>query len=108
MRNTLKKTPRTREERGEIFDNAFVTVYSYNMSQHKKILIKAQRNPEGLSFAEFQTLLTRYGGIKDHQRGSHQIWYSLEGQRLSIQNRNGMAKGYQVRQFLEYVKGEDQ
>ena len=77
------------------------------MSQHKKLLNKAQRNPEGLSFAEFQTLMTRQGWVKDHQRGSHQIWYSLEGERLSIQNRNGMAKAYQVRQFLEYIKGQE-
>lgn len=76
------------------------------MSQYKKLLDKAKRNPEGLSFAEFQTLMTRLGWVKDHQKGSHQIWYSLEGIRISIQNRNGMAKGYQVRQFLGYLKGE--
>ncbi len=76
------------------------------MSQREKLLIKAGRNPEGLSFSEFQTLMTKEGWVKDHQKGSHQIWYSLEGARLSIQNRNGMAKGYQVRQFLTYLKGE--
>lgn len=67
------------------------------MSQHKKLLDKARRNPDGLSFAEFQTLMAKQGWVKDHQRGSHQIWYSLGGSRLSIQNPNGMAKGYQVR-----------
>lgn len=77
------------------------------MSQREKLLNKARQNPEGLTFAEFQTLMIRQGWIKDHQRGSHQIWYSPEGVRLSIQNRNGMAKGYQVRQFLGYIKGEE-
>jgi hypothetical protein len=77
------------------------------MSQHTKLLNKAKRNPEGMSFADFQTLMTQCGWIKDRQRGSHQIWYSLEGARLSIQNRNGMAKGYQVQQFLNSLKGEE-
>lgn len=77
------------------------------MSQHTKLLNKAKRNPEGMSFADFQTLMTQCGWIKDRQRGSHQIWYSLEGAKLSIQNRNGMAKGYQVQQFLNSLKGEE-
>ncbi len=77
------------------------------MSHHTKLLNKAKRNPEGMSFADFQTLMTQCGWIKDRQRGSHQIWYSLEGAKLSIQNRNGMAKGYQVQQFLNSLKGEE-
>jgi len=77
------------------------------MSQHKKLLSKAQRNPSGLSFSEFQTLMNQCGWEKDHQKGSHQIWYSPQGARISIQNRAGMAKGYQVRQFLDYQKGEE-
>lgn len=77
------------------------------MSQHRKLLSKAKRNPEGLNFSEFQTLMTQCGWIKDRQSGSHQIWYSPEGMRISIQIRNGMAKGYQVRQFLSALKEED-
>lgn len=76
------------------------------MSQSEKLLSKAIRNPNGLSFSEFQTLMTQCGWIKDRQRGSHQIWYSPDGVRLSIQIRNGMAKGYQVRQFLSSIKEE--
>lgn len=87
-------------------DISCVTVYSYNMSQYEKLLAKAKRNPDGLSFSEFQNLMTQCGWIKDRQRGSHQIWYSLEGLRISIQTRNGMAKSYQVRQFLGFVKEE--
>ena len=89
---------------GLIFDNPIVTVYSYNMNQREKLLSKARRNPEGLSFSEFQTLMSKEGWVKDHQKGS--LWYSLEGVRLSIQNRNGMAKGYQVRQFLTCLEKE--
>ena len=52
------------------------------MNQREKLLSKARRNPEGLSFSEFQALMTKEGWVKDHQKGSHQIWYSLEGVRL--------------------------
>jgi predicted RNA binding protein YcfA (HicA-like mRNA interferase family) len=76
------------------------------MGRYKKLLSKAKRNPNGLSFSEFQTLMTQCGWVKDRQRGSHQIWYSSEGERISIQTRNGMAKGYQIQQFLSSVKEE--
>jgi len=37
----------------------------------------------------------------DHQKGSHQIWYSPKRYRLSMQEgKGGKAKGYQVEQFL--------
>jgi hypothetical protein len=70
------------------------------MSKHEKLLQKAKNNPQGLSFNEFKTLLSRCGWIEDHQTGSHCIWYSPRAFRLSIQNKNGMAKSYQVKQFL--------
>lgn len=76
------------------------------MSQHKKLFNKAERNPSGLDFSEFYTLMIQCGWIKDRQKGSHQIWYSPKGMRLSIQMRNGMAKGYQVQQFLSIVNEE--
>ena len=74
------------------------------MTQEEKLFAKAKRNPEGLRFIEFQNLMRHWGWIKDHQRGSHEIWYSEQGLRLSIQNKNGMAKGYQVRQFIKYLE----
>ncbi len=70
------------------------------MSKHEKLLFKAKNNVDGLSFKEFQTLMIRCGWVMDHQSGSHQIWYSPKAQRISIQNRLGAAKGYQVKQFL--------
>ena len=71
------------------------------MTQQEKLLAKAKRHSEGLRFIEFQNLMRQYGWEKDHQRGSHEIWYSKQGFRLSIQNKNNMAKGYQVKQFLK-------
>lgn len=76
------------------------------MSKHKKLLLKAKNNYDGLSFDEFQTLMSRFGWMLDHQTGSHQIWYSPKGHRISVQNRYGKAKGYQVKQFLMYLREE--
>jgi predicted RNA binding protein YcfA (HicA-like mRNA interferase family) len=51
-------------------------------------------NPRGLSFSEFQTLLKHAGWMLDHQKGSHQIWYSPTGHRLSVREaKSGKAKG---------------
>jgi len=71
------------------------------MTKTRKLLLRAGNNPRGLSFSEFQTLLAQSDWTLDHQRGSHQIWYSPTRFRLSIQEgKNGKAKGYQVEQFL--------
>ncbi len=64
-------------------------------------MARARNNPRGLSLADLVALLRQAGWTFDHQTGSHQIWYSPAGYRLSIQEaRNGKAKGYQVEQFL--------
>jgi hypothetical protein len=55
---------------------------------------------------EFRTLMRHQGWTLDHQSGSHQIWYSPGFYRLSIQDRNGKVKGYQVKQFLMRLKEE--
>lgn len=78
------------------------------MSKKEKLLAKARRNPQGLSFGDFKTLLKQCGWSFDHQRGSHQIWYSPERHRLSLQERKGMSKAYQVRQFLNQYDIENE
>jgi hypothetical protein len=76
------------------------------MTKQEKLMKLARNNPSGLSFDDFKTLLNRSRWVEDHQTGSHSIWYSPERFRLSIQNRNGMAKGYQVKQFLAQLDEE--
>jgi len=80
------------------------------MTKSEKLLARAKNNPKGLSFDEFQTLLRQAGWIFDHQKGSHQIWYSPKRRRLPIQEaRNRKAKGYQVEQFLaQYEETENE
>lgn len=77
------------------------------MSKHNKLLTKARNHPEGLSFNEFKTLMSRCGWSHDHQTGSHEIWYSPQSFRLSIQKRAGKAKAYQVKQFLAQYEQEN-
>lgn len=88
-------------------DIFYVTVYSYSMSKKNKLFEKAINNPDGLSIDDFYTLMKHSGWVLDHQRGSHQIWYSPKCYRLSVQDRNGKAKGYQVKQFLERLAEEE-
>jgi predicted RNA binding protein YcfA (HicA-like mRNA interferase family) len=78
------------------------------MGRTDKLLEKARNNINGLSFKELETLMNRCGWVKDHQRGSHAIWYSPKGHRISIQNKNGEAKGYQVKQFLDQYDQEQE
>ncbi|QTA84168.1 type II toxin-antitoxin system HicA family toxin [Desulfonema magnum] len=72
------------------------------MTKSEKLLSKARNNPSGLSFSEFERLLSHNGWTFDHQKGSHRIWRSPGGTRLPVQcSSGGKAKGYQVRQFLK-------
>ncbi len=81
-------------------DFLVVTGYSYIMPQ-KKLLAKARNNPNGLRFRELETLLQQCGWTFQRQKGSHRYWYSPQKYRISIQPKDGKAKGYQVRQFLK-------
>lgn len=79
-------------------------VYSTIMSKVDEILALATRNPDGVSFRDFESLLSGVGFRFDRQSGSHMIYITPKGQRVSIQRRDGMAKGYQVRQVLKLIE----
>lgn len=75
------------------------------MDKKQKLLNQAKNNPQGLSFREFEKLLELSGWLLDHQTGSHRIWYSSDKHRLSVQpTKNGQAKAYQVKQFLNLLQ----
>lgn len=79
------------------------------MGKQDKLLAKARRNPQGIKFQEFETLLSLSGWEFKRQTGSHRFWYSPQRYRLSIQPRkDGKAKGYQVKQFLEQYDRENE
>jgi predicted RNA binding protein YcfA (HicA-like mRNA interferase family) len=76
------------------------------MTKKEKLLLKSIKNPISLNFEDFRTLLKQSKWTFDHQTGSHQIWYSPKGNRISIQNNKGKAKSYQVKQFLQQKEKE--
>jgi predicted RNA binding protein YcfA (HicA-like mRNA interferase family) len=76
------------------------------MTKKEKLLDKAKNNPDGLSIDDFRAVMKHQGWTLDHQSGSHQIWYSPKLYRLSVQDRHGKAKGYQVKQFLTRLEEE--
>jgi len=73
------------------------------MSKVEKLLKKARNNPRGLSFHDFETLLAQLGWKQQRQEGSHRLYISPHGYRLSVQPKGAKAKGYQVRQFLKQL-----
>jgi len=74
----------------------------------KEILQKAIRSPAGIRFQEMTLLVGAFGFRWSRQRGSHHIFVHPSVHELvNIQDVNGMAKGYQVRQFLKLVERYD-
>jgi predicted RNA binding protein YcfA (HicA-like mRNA interferase family) len=77
------------------------------MAKAAKLLEKARNQPGGLSFDDFEALLSRLGWVKRGQEGSHRLWYSPKRYRLPVQPaKNGKAKRYQVKQFLDAIEEE--
>lgn len=76
-----------------------------HMGKRDKILRKARNNPRGLKFREACYLADAFGLVLDRQEGSH-VLYVAEGLRrpVNLQDRGGMAKGYQVKQLLKALE----
>lgn len=77
------------------------------MSRKNKLLQKAINNPDDLLFSDLETLLKQLEWVFKRQSGSHAIWQSPKGNRLVIQNNNGKAKGYQVKQLINKLNTEE-
>lgn len=77
------------------------------MTKRDKLMKKAESNPNGLRFSEFETLMEQQDWVLDRQKGSHRIWKSPQGTPLPVQEgKSGKAKGYQVKQFLSIMEDE--
>lgn len=71
----------------------------------KKLLAKALRSPNNLLFSEMVALVEAFGFHLSRINGSHHIFVHPKVQGLvNLQEVNGKAKAYQVRQFLELVE----
>ncbi|HUY38545.1 MAG TPA: type II toxin-antitoxin system HicA family toxin [Candidatus Binataceae bacterium] len=74
----------------------------------EKLFAKAISNPAGLSFKEFEALMSSKGWMFRRQKASHRVWASPLGYLLPIQKTGKHAKHYQVRQFLARLESENQ
>ncbi len=71
----------------------------------QKILQKILNNPNNVRFLEVKSVVEGFGFKLSRVSGSHHIFTHPETKEIvNLQNVNGQAKSYQVRQFLKLVE----
>ncbi|MGC8494075.1 MAG: toxin HicA [Syntrophobacteraceae bacterium] len=76
------------------------------MSRIENILEEMERNPADIRFTDLCRVCDHYFGKPRQEGTSHRV-YKMPWQgdpRVNIQNRNGKARAYQVRQVLKAVE----
>ncbi len=84
----------------------FGTKQDLKLGKKEKLLQKALTNPKNLRFDELCTLLKQYG-FEERENSSGHCVYKLNTKpkcTLTIQPKNGMAKPYQVKQFINHLE----
>ncbi|MDP2277566.1 MAG: type II toxin-antitoxin system HicA family toxin [Nitrospirota bacterium] len=78
------------------------------MSKIEKLFDRIKNNPQNVRFDEICKLAEVFGFKYKGGKGSHKV-YSKKGiiDILNFQNVHGMAKPYQVRQFLKITEDND-
>jgi predicted RNA binding protein YcfA (HicA-like mRNA interferase family) len=75
------------------------------MTKKQKILQKLLSGSNNISFAEIVLVVEAFGFQLTRVNGSHHIFlHPGISELVNLQNRNGQAKPYQVRQFLSLVE----
>ena len=71
----------------------------------QKLLAKIQNNTTSIRYNDFVALIKAYGFKRTHSNGSHEIYRRQDiPDIVNIQNDNGKAKSYQVKQFLSIIE----
>lgn len=71
----------------------------------RKLLEQAINNPKGVRFNDLVSLVVAFGFEFERQRGSHHIYrHPVKRVQLNLQSEKGMAKPYQVRQFIQAIE----
>lgn len=75
------------------------------MGKIENIVAKMRRNPKGIRFEDIQKVCAFYFGPPRQQSGSHCVYKTpwSGDPRVNIQNAQGLAKAYQVRQVLRAI-----
>ncbi len=76
------------------------------MSRKQKLLQRILNNPRNIRFDDFCTLMTYFGFVLMRVRGSHHLYqHPMLEQVMNVQpTNNGLAKAYQVEQFLKLIE----
>ena len=76
------------------------------MGKFDELIKTCEANPHNIRFAELAALCDHHFGAPRQRSGSHRVYATPwpGDPRFNIQNKNGMAKAYQVRQVLRAVK----
>jgi predicted RNA binding protein YcfA (HicA-like mRNA interferase family) len=75
------------------------------MSQKDKLLAKILSGSKNIQFDEFVILVEAFGFHLARINGSHHIFqHPTIAEQLNLQNKNGQAKSYQIKQFLRFVE----
>jgi hypothetical protein len=69
-------------------------------------MVKMKNNPKGIRFKDLCLVCDTYFGEAKQKGSSHRIYKTpWQGDpRINIQNNNGMAKAYQVRQVIKAIE----
>lgn len=71
----------------------------------KKLLGKILANQQNIRFSDMISLVEAFGFQLDRVSGGHHIFiHPILNELVNLQNVNGQAKPYQVRQFLKLVE----
>ncbi|MCL2004405.1 MAG: type II toxin-antitoxin system HicA family toxin [Oscillospiraceae bacterium] len=71
----------------------------------KKILLQIYNNSKNVRFNDFVTVVKAFGFFPARSEGSHFIYKNSEiNEWINLQNVNGEAKPYQIKQFLSLVE----
>jgi hypothetical protein len=76
-----------------------------DMASIDEIVAAMRHNPKGIRFQELCQVCDFYFGMSRQTSGSHRIYRTpwAGDPRINIQNDNGKAKAYQVRQVLKAI-----
>ena len=71
----------------------------------RKLLLRLYNNRKNVSFNDFTAIVLSFGFVLSRSDGSHHIYKnSTVAEFINLQNVNGEAKPYQIKQFLSLVE----
>ena len=79
------------------------------MSKKGKLYARVRNNQKNVRFGDFCTLMTYFGFVEARVRGSHHLYQHPKLDTvMNVQpKKDGLAKAYQVRQFLKLIDEYD-